>query len=110
MKKTLFFVSILSIMILVPFISGAITLENPLKYDNVMDIIGAITGLLQVLAIAVGVLMIIIAGIQYMTSAGNEDKTKKAKQMIVYALIGVAIVTAVNFIVSIIQELLGKVN
>ena len=54
--------------------------------------------------------MIIIAGIQYMTSAGSEDKTKKAKQMIVYTLIGVAIITAANFIIGLIQEILGKIN
>jgi hypothetical protein len=108
--KTLFFVVVLGIMVLVPVIACAVTIPNPLKYDNVLDIIKALTGILQVLAIAVGVIMIILAGIQYMTSAGNEDKAKKAKQMIVYALIGVAIITSVDFIIGIIQEILGKVN
>jgi len=114
MKKTLLFTGILSIMILAPFIANAVTIDNPLKCtsdDNcLMEIIGKITGLLQIIAIAVGVIMIIIAGIQYMTSAGSEDKAKKAKQMIVYTLIGVAIITAANFIVGLIQEILGKVN
>jgi hypothetical protein len=103
MEKTLFFVGILSIMILVPFIVDAVTLDNPLKCssdDNcLLEIIQKITELLQ-----------IIAGIQYMTSAGSEDKTKKAKQMIVYTLIGVAIITAANFIIGLIQEILGKIN
>ncbi|HNU96832.1 MAG TPA: pilin [Candidatus Portnoybacteria bacterium] len=114
MEKTLFFVGILSIMILVPFIVDAVTLDNPLKCssdDNcLLEIIQKITELLQIIAIAVGVVMIIIAGIQYMTSAGSEDKTKKAKQMIVYTLIGVAIITAANFIIGLIQEILGKIN
>lgn len=112
MKKILFFVAIIGIIVLVPVIAGAevVTIPNPLKYTDPMDIIKAITGLLQVLAVAVAVIIIIIAGIQYMTSAGSEDKTKKAKNMIVYALIGVAIVTAVNFIIGIIKEILGKVS
>jgi amino acid transporter len=112
MKKTLIFIGILSIIVLVPIIAGAETVEipNPLKYDDPLKIIGAITGLLQMLAIAVAVIIIIIAGIQYMTSAGSEDKAKKAKNMIVYALIGVAIVTAVNFIIGLIEEILGKLN
>lgn len=116
MKKKLFLVGILSIIILLPLVVGAETVKitNPLQCkteDNcVMEIIAAITGILQVLAIAVGVIMIILAGIQYMTSAGSEEKTKKAKNMILYALIGIAIITSVNFIIGLLKEILGKTN
>jgi amino acid transporter len=112
--KTLFSVGILSIIILVPFTVSAVTFSNPLKCSSdencLMEIVGKITGILQVVAIAVAVIMIIVAGIQYMTSSGSEDKTKKAKSTILYALIGVAVITLANFIVGLIKEILGGVN
>jgi len=52
--------------------------------------------------------MIIIGGIQYMTSAGNEEKTNKAKKTILWAIIGIAIVISVNFITGFLEEILGK--
>lgn len=111
--KKLFFISILSIILTVPLIVGAadtVTIPNPLKTDSITGLIGIIGGILQVAAVTIGVIMIIIAGIQYMTSAGNEEKAKKAKQTIVYTLIGVAIVTAANFIVQLVSEILDKVK
>ena len=107
---------ILCIIMLVPFIAGAeiVELKNPLICTNndncLMEIIAAITGILQLLAIAVGTIMIIIAGIQYMTSAGSEEKAGKAKKTILYTLIGVAITISVNFIVGIIKEILGGID
>ena len=87
---------------------NAVVIENPLKYDDIGKIIGAIGGLLKVLAIGIGTIMIIIAGIQYMTSAGNEERAAKAKKTILYTLIGVAIVVAVDFIIGLIGEIVGK--
>ena len=88
--------------------AAGIILDNPLKYGTISEIIGAIGDLIQVLALAIGVIMIIIAGIQYMTSAGSEEKTGKAKKTILYTLIGVAIVISVNFIIGLVTEILGK--
>jgi len=114
MKKTLLFIIIFAIFLIVatPLISWAqtITIPNPLKYDKIEDIIKAITGLLKVIAIPLGTIMIIVSGIQYMTSAGNEEKASKAKKTMLYTIIGLAIVIAVDFIVGLLKEILGKVE
>ncbi|MBR5939149.1 hypothetical protein IKZ77_01190 [Candidatus Saccharibacteria bacterium] len=47
----------------------------------------------------VAVIFTVYGGIQYITSAGEPDKIKKAKQMILYSLIGLAIV-ALSFAIS----------
>lgn len=111
MKKTLLFIVIFSIVLIIALfsIAEAVEITNPLKYNEIKDIIPAITGLLQGIAIPLGTIMIIISGIQYMTSAGNEEKAGKAKKTMLYTVIGVAIVIAVNFIVGLLQEILGKV-
>ena len=50
------------------------------------------------------VVVIILGGIQYMTSAGDAGKVKKAKDTILYGIIGLIVValaaTIVNFVIA----------
>ena len=55
---------------------------------------------------AVAVLMIVIAGLKFVTSAGNPQSAGKAKNTILYAVIGLIIIVASEAIVSFV---LGKV-
>lgn len=48
---------------------------------------------------AIAVIVVIIAGISYILSAGDPQKTAKAKDTIVYALIGLAVAILANTIV-----------
>ncbi|MDX2776379.1 pilin [Streptomyces caniscabiei] len=52
----------------------------------------------------VAVLMIVIGGIRYTTSAGNSAQTKSAKDTILYAVIGLVVAilayTIVNFVLN----------
>lgn len=92
----------------VPLITQAVEIECPLKVCDLPSIVRAIGDLLKVLAIAVGTVMIIISGIQYMTSAGNEEKAGKAKKTMLYTIIGTAIVLSVGFIVDLVTEIINK--
>ena len=49
---------------------------------------------------AVAVLVIIIAGISYIISAGDPQKTAKAKDAILYAVIGLVVALLASVIVS----------
>lgn len=91
-----------------PFLANAIKIDNPIQYDKIEDILAAITELLKNIAILVGTIMIIISGIQYITSAGNEEKITKAKKNLVYTIIGVAIIFAADLIIDFIREILNK--
>lgn len=53
----------------------------------VQNIINVIVGLLGIVCVAV----IIFGGVQYMTSTGDSGKTAKAKNTILYAVIGLII-------------------
>lgn len=52
------------------------------------------------LAGAVAVLIVVIAGLQYVISSGDPQKTAKAKNTILYALIGLTIAIFANVIVT----------
>lgn len=64
------------------------------------DLAVRIITFLEVLAGAVAIIYLILAGIQYITAGGNTEQANKARQGIVNALIGVAIVVLSYGIVS----------
>jgi len=68
--------------------------------ETIPAIINAIIGVLGLVAVVV----MIIGGINYMTSSGDAGKVKKAKDTILYGLIGLIICVLafaiVNFVIS----------
>ena len=72
--------------------------------SRIIDILNVIIGLLSVVC----VIVIVIGGVQYMTSTGDAGKVKKAKDTIMYAIIGLVVcglaAVIVNFVV---KQLLG---
>lgn len=67
---------------------------------TIIDIVNVIIGVLGVVA----VLVVVLGGIQYMTSSGDSGKVKKAKDTILYGVIGLVICVLayaiVNFVIS----------
>ena len=67
------------------------------------SIVGILNGVIGILA-AVCVVIIVLGGVQYMTSAGDAGKVKKAKDTILYAVIGLVVcalaATIVNFVIK----------
>ena len=68
--------------------------------ETVVGIINAVIGILGLVAVVV----VIIGGINYMTSSGDAGKVKKAKDTILYGVIGMVICVLafaiVNFVIS----------
>ena len=60
--------------------------------SNLDDTISAAIKILSVIVGIAAIFMIIIAGLRYITSGGNPDKTKGAKNALLYALVGLVIV------------------
>ena len=51
---------------------------------------------------AIAVLFIVIAGFRYVTSQGNSDAIRSAREMIIYSVVGLVIVTMAFAIVQIV--------
>ena len=67
---------------------------------NIVAILNAVIGVLSFVCVVV----IIIGGVNYMTSSGDAAKVKKAKDTILYGIIGLVICVLafaiVNFVIS----------
>ena len=65
--------------------------------------IGNIADWIFYILIAVAVLMIVIAGIEYVTAQGDPEKIKSAGQKVLYALIGIIVAALAKGLVILVQ-------
>lgn len=64
--------------------------------DELRTILSIVFGIIGALAL----LMITVSGLRYITSAGNPDKTAKAKNGIIYSIIGLVVAISAEAIVA----------
>ena len=103
---------IAGIMVFVFFLAAAgsitaVTLDNPLNVDNFPDLLTNIILAVAGLVGAISVIMITVAGIMYLLSAGSPEKMGTAKTALFYAIIGLAIAVSAGAIVTTIKGVLG---
>ena len=77
------------------------------KDDNVGKIVGTVVNTLLFLLGLVAVIVLIIAGITYTTSAGEADAVKRAKNMILYAVVGLVIAFSAYAIINWVLKVFG---
>jgi cytochrome bd-type quinol oxidase subunit 2 len=70
------------------------------KIKTIINIFSAVVG-------AVAVIMIIVGGFRYITSAGNETNVKAARTTILYAVVGLVIVALAQLIVHFVIHTAG---
>ncbi len=87
--------------------NGANTVKPSGSPSNLLDVFQKIINTVIFLIGAIAVVMLIIGGVRYVISAGNEAQVKGASHTIIYAVIGiiVAIVAyaVVNFVIGALQ-------
>ena len=71
--------------------------DLPTKVINIINVVVGVLGI-------VAVIVIVMGGVTYMTSTGNPEKVKKAKNTILYGVIGLIVCalafTIVNFVIK----------
>jgi len=87
--------------------SGGAEFPNPLSIDTVEGLLGKIMSYLQGIIAVVAVGFMIIGGIIYMTSAGNEKAMTRAKNCWTGAVIGLAIALAAPSLLKDLRAVLG---
>ena len=68
--------------------------ELPGTFSTVSTSINTIFNLVFAIAGAVFVILLLVGGIQYLTAAGNEEATAKARRLLVDSIVGLIIVLA----------------
>ncbi|MEI7690096.1 MAG: pilin [bacterium] len=75
----------------------------------VIDLLQTIITWVLAIAGSLAVLMLIYGGIRYILSTGDEKRLEGAKKTILYAIIGIIVITASYLLVGVAGSLLGSV-
>lgn len=89
-----------------------IGITNPLAAGGVNSIGELLTKIVDgvgTIIAALGTIMIVVAGILFLTSAGDPTKMTNARKAFFYAIIGIAIGITAKTIVAVVKEVLGIV-
>lgn len=87
--------------------TGGGNFPNPVNASDVKGILNAILTSLKSFVVIVAIIFIVIGGLMYMFSAGDEKRATTAKSTITYAVIGLAIVLAAPTFLREIIEIMG---
>lgn len=87
--------------------NNPINLFNSIASVDIQDLFGAITNFLFVLALGVGPLMIIYAGYMILTAGGDAQKMSRAKTIILWTVIALAVIFFAKGLTSLVQGILA---
>ena len=88
--------------------SLAVSIANPLSGTSTFSaLLTKIASGVGTVIASLGAVMIIVAGILYLTSAGSPEKVGTAKKALIYAIAGIAIGLAATSIVEIVKNVIG---
>lgn len=106
-KKTVLLFAVTGLLCLAGFSFASVTITNPLGSTNdFKTLLTKIAGGVGALVASLGTIMLIVAGILYLISAGSPEKMATAKKALIYAIIGIAIGITATAIVAAILAIL----
>jgi len=74
---------------------------------DIMVALETLTNWLFTLLLIIAVIFLIIAAFTFITASGDPDKVGKARNFVLYALIGVAVAVAARGLVALVQTIMG---
>lgn len=99
-KALVFSIAVLSLFLLQLVLVSAVT-ANP-AYDQILQPIQNVYNLVKYAVTIIAGLVLLFAGISYITGGSDPAKRDKAKHMVMYVAIGLAVIWAAPFVVNLI--------
>lgn len=118
MKKTILLSLVISFVFLAGFsfalaqsgTTSSSSFGNPISPTTIEGVLENIMSYLRGIAGTIAVIFIIIGGVMYMISGGNNDMTERAKKTLIFAIAGLAIVLAAPLFYQEIKAVLSGNN
>ena len=101
----LFFLALITIQSVVAVdFNQTISAQDKATFDHILEPVMKVYNLVKYVASVIAVVILLFAGITYMTSGSDPGKREKAKNMAMYVIIGLFVIWAapmvVNFIIG----------
>lgn len=107
MKKNLPLFLLSGILFLAPFSVGGVTLDNPLRWGTFEELVDAIINMIYSLALIVVPIMIVISGFMFVTSSGQPRSVQRAKDILIYAVVGFLVILLSKGMITVLRSLFG---
>jgi len=99
----LFFASGWGVLIWPKEAFSQVSIPNPLKATSLVALFDSITNFLLWVAIPLTTLIIVVGGYYFVTAAGDPEKIKTGKKIILYTVIGLLIIAFSKGVIQIIK-------
>jgi len=86
---------------------GHICIENPLEAESFEDLLNSIVNFIFYVGIAIAPIMIMIAAFFFLTAGGDPKRVDTAKQIILWTVIGLAIILLAKGLISVLRQIIG---
>lgn len=87
--------------------AGSVCIPNPLCADTFEQLLDAITNFIFWIGITLAPVIFIIAGFLYVTALGDPHRIETAKKMMLYAVIGLAVLLLARGLVAVLKSIIG---
>lgn len=84
-----------------------IEIKNPLKFESIPELINAIINAIFWIAVVLAPLMILVGAFYFMTAAGDPKRVETGKKVILWTIVGLAVILFSRGIISVIRTILG---
>ena len=108
MKKILFSLILLSLLF-VPYLTLVADNYEEVDPDRLIELLRRILGWITTAFVVIATMFLIYAGYLFMTASGDETKVTKARDMLKYALIGIAVAFGAGILIGVIRYIVGAV-
>jgi len=75
--------------------------------DDILSLIGRVGDWISAIVLALAIIFILVSAFQFLTAAGNPEKISSARNMLIYALVAVAIAAVAWGLPDLVQSLIG---
>jgi hypothetical protein len=87
--------------------TGGVSIPNPVNTNTFEGLVQNIAKWFYMIMTPVAVIVILYAAFLFLTSAGDEEKVRRAKRALTYAVVGIAIILIGAGFITLVKSLLG---
>ena len=80
---------------------------NPLQSDKFTDIVNNVLTILFNFALVLTPIMVVIAGIMFVTAAGDPSRVSRAKQILIWTAVGFVVILVARGLVLVLRTIIG---
>ncbi|MDP4006993.1 MAG: hypothetical protein Q8P55_00140 [bacterium] len=86
---------------------GRTCICNPLQAEGLSDVITPILDFLFNIALVLTPVMVVVAGIMFVTATGDPAKVSRAKQMLIWTAVGFGIIVLAKGLIVVLRTIIG---